>query len=98
MRMQGLSPAVTPSAMQKLQTVQKDTDHSFAKVLMDSLKEVNRLQNESVTMDKLFAAGVIDNIADVTIAAAKADISLNYAVEIINKMFSAYNELMRLQL
>lgn len=71
---------------------------SFAKVLEDSLKETNRLQLEADNMDKLFAAGLVDNIADVTIASTKADIAISYTVEIISKVLNAYNEIMRLQL
>lgn len=41
--------------------------------------------------------GMIDNIADVTIAPTKADIAISYAVEIISKVLNAYNEIMRLQ-
>lgn len=77
--------------------VREATD-SFLKVLEDSLKETNRLQLEADRMDSLFAAGMIDNIADVTIASTKADIAVSYTVEIISKVLNAYNEIMRLQL
>lgn len=71
---------------------------TFAKILSDSITETNRLQLEADKMDTLFAAGMIDNIADVTIASTKADIAISYAVEIISKVLNAYNEIMRLQL
>lgn len=76
----------------------KAASESFAKILENSLKETNRLQLEADRMDRLFAAGMIDNVADVTIASTKADIALSYTVEIVSKVLNAYNELMRMQL
>lgn len=85
------------SEWNKLTETRKATDQ-FAKVFGEALSNVNKLQNEAEKMDKLFAAGLVDNIADVTIASTKADIAISYAVEITSKVLSAYNELMRLQL
>ncbi len=75
----------------------KAASDSFAKILGDSIAETNRLQLESEKMDKLYAAGLIDDIADVTIASTKADIAISYTVEVISKVLNAYNEIMRLQ-
>lgn len=71
---------------------------NFAEVLTTSLQKVSDDQVYAEKMDNLFSLGVIDNISDVTIAAMKADLSINLAVEVTNKVLSAYNEIMRLQL
>ena len=71
---------------------------NFSEVLTQSLKKVNDDQIYSEKMDNLFSLGVIDNVSDVTIAAMKADLSINLAVEVTNKVLSAYSEIMRLQL
>lgn len=71
---------------------------NFAEVLSKSLQKVSDDQLYAEKMDNLFSLGVIDNISDVTIAAMKADLSINLAVEVTNKVLSAYNEIMRLQL
>lgn len=94
MKIEGIS---TGTIIHK-QSEMKAAGESFAKVLENSLKETNRLQLEADRMDKLFAAGMIDNIADVTIASTKADIALSYTVEVVSKVLNAYNELMRMQL
>ncbi|MDO4753798.1 MAG: flagellar hook-basal body complex protein FliE [Bacillota bacterium] len=94
MKIEGISSGLTFHKQSEV----KAASESFAKVLENSLKETNRLQLEADRMDKLFAAGMIDNIADVTIASSKADIALSYTVEVISKVLNAYNELMRLQL
>jgi len=71
---------------------------NFSEILTQSLKKVNDDQIYSEKMDNLFSLGVIDNVSDVTIAAMKADLSINLAVEVTNKVLSAYSEIMRLQL
>lgn len=81
----------------KIKQVSSDSD-SFSKILSGSLEKVNKLQIDSEKMDRLFAAGMVDNIADVTIAATKADLAVSYAVEVTNKVIAAYNEIMRIQL
>lgn len=71
---------------------------NFSEILTKSLEKVNNDQIYSEKMDNLFSLGVIDNVSDVSIAAMKADLSINLAVEVTNKLLSAYNEIMRLQL
>ncbi len=71
---------------------------SFASILKNSIEHANQLQLEADRMDKLFAAGMVDNIADVTIASTKADIAVSYTVEMVSKVLNAYNEIMRMQL
>jgi flagellar hook-basal body complex protein FliE len=71
---------------------------NFSEILTQSLSKVNNDQMVSEKMDNLFSLGVIDNVSDVTIAAMKADLSINLAVEVTNKVLAAYNEIMRLQL
>ena len=71
---------------------------NFSEVLTKSLEKVNNDQIYSEKMDNLFSLGVIDNVSDVSIAAMKADLSINLAVEVTNKLLSDYNEIMRLQL
>ena len=85
----------------KLLEVNKSLDKegiNFSEVLTKSLEKVNSDQLYSEKMDNLFSLGVIDNVSDVSIAAMKADLSINLAVEVTNKLLSAYNEIMRLQL
>lgn len=78
-------------------SVQKDAV-SFQNLLVENLKKVSDYQLQSEKMDELFAIGEVDSIHDVTIASMKADLTLNLAVEVTNKVLSAYNEIMRLQL
>lgn len=71
---------------------------NFSELLTKSIQKVSNDQLYAEKMDNLFSIGAIDNISDVTIAAMKADLSINLAVEVTNKVLAAYNEIMRLQL
>ena len=71
---------------------------NFQDLLVKNLEKVSDYQLNSEKMDKLFALGEVDNIHDVTIAGMKADLTINLAVEVTNKVLSAYSEIMRLQL
>ena len=65
---------------------------------MAMVNDTNSLQNKANQSSIDFAAGKIDSIHDVMIAQEKANISLQYTVEIRNKVLDAYNEIMRIQL
>ena len=85
----------------KLADINKSIDTegvNFSELLEKSLKKVNDDQIYAEKLDNLFTIGAIDNVSDVTIAAMKADLSINLAVEVTNKVLSAYTEIMRLQL
>lgn len=75
-----------------------DKGVNFQDLLVKNLQKVSDYQLDSEKMDKLFALGEVDNIHDVTIAGMKADLTINLAVEVTNKVLSAYSEIMRLQL
>ena len=70
----------------------------FTKAFNEAIDKVNADQLNADEMDKLLAAGEIDNVHDVVIASQKAQLSLNLAVEVKNKIMDAYNEIMRLQI
>ena len=70
---------------------------SFSEYLTDSLKETNRLQKRSEALNAALAAGEISDISEVVIASQKADIALHLTMQVKNKVVSAYQELMRMQ-
>jgi len=79
------------------ETIAKDAP-KFSEVLASSIQSVSDDQIYAQKMDQMLAIGEVENIHDVTIAAMKADLSINVAVEVTNKVLSAYSEIMRLQL
>lgn len=102
--MGGLSLKIDPKVLNSLQANQlganKTTENSsvdFKNILMDALDEVNSAEKTAQAIDEKLAIGDVDNIHELRIEAMKADITLNMAVEVRNKVIDAYNEIMRLQ-
>lgn len=71
---------------------------SFADYLKSAIDKTNTLIVESDKLNEAFAAGETDNIHQIVIAAEKADIALQFTLQIRNKIFDAYSEIMRMQI
>jgi flagellar hook-basal body complex protein FliE len=76
----------------------EDGTISFSEFLNDALSKTNDLLVESQELTNDFAAGKTDNIHQVMIAAEKANIALQFTMQIRNKIMDAYNEIMRMQI
>lgn len=76
----------------------KGNNIDFKSLLFDSINKLNSYEMEANKMDLMLASGEIDNIHDVMIASQKADIALQFAIEVKNKVMDAYKEIMRIQL
>jgi flagellar hook-basal body complex protein FliE len=70
----------------------------FSDYLSQALGNTNSLLIESEKLADDFAAGKTDNIHQVTIAAEKADVALQFTMQIRNKIMDAYQEIMRMQI
>ncbi len=77
--------------------VNNEKDNQFSSILKNALDQVNKLQIQSDEYKELLATGDIDNLHDITIAAEKANISLQLTLSIRNKLVEAYQEIMRMQ-
>lgn len=69
---------------------------SFADFLNNAIKDVNKLQLESERLNEAFAMGRTDNVHQVMIAAEKAEIALQFTMQVRNKILDAYQEIMRM--
>ncbi|KYG68497.1 flagellar hook-basal body complex protein FliE [Bdellovibrio bacteriovorus] len=74
-----------------------DTGKSFADTLKDAVSSVNEMQKSSDKAMQNLATGKTDNVAEVMIAAEKADIALKVMVQVRNKIIDAYQEVMKMQ-
>ena len=70
---------------------------SFRDVLLDSLNEVNRLQQEAADGVERVVTGETDDIAGVFSAVRKADIAFSMLMEMRNKMIEAYREVQQMR-
>ncbi|MGI6622948.1 MAG: flagellar hook-basal body complex protein FliE [Clostridiaceae bacterium] len=98
MAIQGVN-SINDIAAASVKTAGKTNDSvNFKDLLMDALNNVNTLEQESARMTEDFIAGRTDNIHSVLIASEKASISLQFIMEVRNKVLEAYQEIMRMQI
>jgi len=70
----------------------------FASALKATLDQVNGAQQQSEELGKRFVAGDDSvNLSDVMISVQKANISFQATVQVRNKLVSAYNDIMNMQ-
>jgi len=70
----------------------------FSQLLSDSINKVNELQKESQEMKTAFEMGDPNiDLPEVMIAVQKASLSFEAVTEIRNKLLSAYQEVMNMQ-
>lgn len=77
--------------------VSKQPEKSFGEFLSDALNSVNQLQQDASQASLNLAAGKIQDISEVTIAAEKATVALQLTMQVRNKVVDAYQEVMRMQ-
>lgn len=74
---------------------------SFSSILNSAIgmiSETNSLINSAETSEINYMLGYTDNLHDVMVAQQKANVSLQYTVQIRNKILDAYKELMNIQM
>lgn len=70
----------------------------FATVLKNSIEQVNQAQDSAQNMAANFAAGDPNaNLHEVMIALQKANVSFQEMVQVRNKLVSAYQDVMNMQ-
>ena len=70
---------------------------TFADTLKEAIDGVNQLQKTADRAAQDLATGRTDNVADVMIAAEKADVALKVMIQVRNKIIDAYQEIMKMQ-
>ena len=70
---------------------------SFADVLTESFKTASQTDSSDKISALELLTGQSDDMSGLLLDAAKAEISLNLALQIRNKVIDAYNEIMRMQ-
>ncbi len=80
----------------------KDEGNNTFKDIYDAFLSVynttNEYQNQASKAQMDFAVGETDDILSVMLAQEKAYASLNFAVQVTNKVMESYREIMRIQL
>ncbi len=68
----------------------------FYKAAIGMVNETNMLQKQAENISLDFAMGKTDNIHNVMIAQEKANIALQFTVQVRNNVLEAYREIMRM--
>jgi len=90
-----LTPVNPASVGQTVSPVEGNTKN-FGEFLTEALGEVNSLQQNAATASYNLAAGKLQDISQVTIAAEKATIAMQLTMQVRNKVVDAYQEIMRM--
>ena len=70
---------------------------NFKDILLNSLNEVNRLQQEADLGVQRLVTGETDNVAEVMATVNKAGIAFDLLMEVRNKLTQAYREVQQMQ-
>jgi flagellar hook-basal body complex protein FliE len=98
MRIEALN--LTPVGSKEIRQIASPVEggnKNFGEFLTEALGEVNRLQGDSSKASFDLAAGKLQDVSQVTIAAEKASIAIQLTMQVRNKMIDAYQEVMRMQ-
>lgn len=87
-----------PSNPAEARKTENGNSLSFGEYLMKALENVNDLQLEADRSAQEFAAGMTDNIHKVMIDSEKAELALQFTLQVRGKILDAYNEIMRMQI
>lgn len=99
----GIGQSVSPITDIATQNATKTTASgnafgTFLDAATDMVTKTNDFQTEATKMQVDFAAGKTDDILGVTMAQEKALSTLNFTVQVTNKVVDAYREIMQIQL
>jgi len=71
---------------------------SFQQLLIDGIRELNTQQIEANEQVKAFLSGEGPALHEVMLRAEEVKLTLEFAVQLRNKLLDAYNEIMRMQM
>lgn len=71
---------------------------SFKDMLVKSLEEVNRLQEDANVAFERLATGQTENVTEVLSAVQKADLAFKTLMQIRNKLVEAYDEIKQMRI
>lgn len=90
----GIGSVSSTSSIQG-KTAANESGENFEVLLKEAVNKVNSVQNDAEKAIQELAGG--GDISSAVIAMEKADLSFQVMIEVRNKLISAYEEIMRLQ-
>lgn len=89
----GFGSAANPAGVAS----EKSEGTAFRDMLLQAMEEVNAMQVEADRLSEKLVTGEVQDVAQVMIASQKAELSLQLAIQVRNKILEAYQEIMRMQ-
>ena len=94
---QGFGPIATPQSLPQLGGSASD-GLSFTKVMSDAMDGVQGLQDTAHASANRFLSGETEELHQVALDQQKAAIGLDLFLQVRNKVVSAYQEIMKMQI
>ncbi len=88
----------TPNYLQNAHETATGKDTGFADLLKNAVQTVNERMNEADALTQKSAVGEPVDIHELMIASTKAELSSRLLLQVRNKVLTAYEEIMRMQL
>lgn len=98
MRITSMQSATNPLGSASTLKVGGGQSEDFGQLLMDVMKETNRVQNESQELQNAYMTGQPVEVHDLMIAMERASTSMQLTMQVRNKLLEAYAEIMRTQI
>jgi flagellar hook-basal body complex protein FliE len=89
-------PGVSPGSSGQV-TQGTTRSNEFSNVIKKVVSEANQNLSAADKSIQDLASGKSDNMQDVVMSMAKADLSFRFVLELRNKLMDAYQEIMRMQ-
>ncbi|MCC6347540.1 MAG: flagellar hook-basal body complex protein FliE [Nitrospirales bacterium] len=87
---------ISPQGPEAARTTKPD-GASFEDAIRNAMKETSEIQDEAEKAIEGFTKGEVKDIHTVVIAMEKADLSMQTLMQVRNKLLTAYEEIMRMQ-
>ena len=71
--------------------------NSFTERMNDAIQEVNKLQSQAAEATKAYQMGETNDVAAVMLARHKASIGFESTLQVSNRLLSAYDDIMKMQ-
>jgi len=94
MNLLNTAPVSPPSSSRRTDTV--DLTGGFSNILTAAFANVNATDHQDRTSMMALLTGEADDLSGLLIDAQKAELALQLALQIRNKLIDAYNEVMRM--
>jgi len=93
-----IKPKVDIPTIGPVKATPTESKTSFKDILVEAVSEVQKLQNEADTTIKKLVSGEIKDVTEVMVAVQRADTAFQTLMAVRNKVITAYEEIMRMQI